>query len=220
MANAGMSRRHASDRSFFLFPGDRATGLTPPQTVALRRVLRVVSLAIVTLSIACCSGPEASHKPEAASPASRTSAAASLSPQEAATSAFHNFLTATDQASEAPTAQDWEADIRRFAADPAASQSVQSVRELASLGLRQVGDSVVTLTVDAVQSDSPSGPTVLLSGCYDVSSSHIENVSTGQVVPSGTPSRYALSITVTQYLNVAGRPWLVRELDPHTGQPC
>lgn len=144
----------------------------------------------------------------------------SVTLQEAATTAFINFLNVTDQASEAPTARDWEPDIRRAAADPAAAQSVKSVRDLAGLGLRQVGASVVQLRVDSVQSDSPSGPTVLFDGCYDATKSHIENVETGRVVPTGTLPHYVLSITVTEYQNVAGKPWLVRVLEPHTDRSC
>lgn len=220
MINAGMSNRHISDRSFSLFPGDRVTGLTPPLTVAFRHVPRATAWAILVLSLASCSASEGSHKSEGSSRSTTTATSASISPEEAATAAFNKFLTVTDQASEAPTVQDWAAAIRRVAADPAATASIQSVRDLAASGVRQSGTSQVALTIQSVQMNNPSGPTVSLSGCFDSASAHLVQDATGQVVPSGTPSHYVWAITVTQFSNEPGTPWLVRTLDPHVDESC
>jgi hypothetical protein len=50
---------------------------------------------------------------------------------------FEGLLQISDAASREPNARDWEPEIRRYAADPAALLTVQSVRDYATLGLRQ-----------------------------------------------------------------------------------
>jgi hypothetical protein len=139
---------------------------------------------------------------------------------EAATTAFSQLLRVTDAAAEDPLSRNWESDIRRYAADPAAYTLVQSARSYATLGLRQVGDSQVALRVTSVNLTAPGGPAVAITGCYDSESSHVVHADTGEPVPSGTPPRYAWDITVTQYRSEPGQPWLVSGFEPHTDQPC
>lgn len=139
---------------------------------------------------------------------------------EEATAVFEEMLRVTDAASRDPGMRDWEPEIRRYAADPAAFLAVMSVRDLGTLGLRQEGNSKVDVEVAAVDLEAPEGPTVELTGCYDSQSTQVVNVETGQVVPPGTPPRYVWDITVIKYVAEPGQPWLVSTLEPMADQPC
>ncbi|SNR79307.1 hypothetical protein SAMN06272737_1261 [Blastococcus mobilis] len=130
------------------------------------------------------------------------------------------MLRVTDAAKKAPAAKDWEPEIRRYAGDPAAFLAVTSVRDYATLGLRQEGDTAVELDVTAVELEASEGPTVRITGCYDAASTRVVKVETGEVVPPGTPPRYVWDITVTQYEAEPNSPWLVSVLDPLTTRPC
>ncbi|WNV77900.1 hypothetical protein [Geodermatophilus sp. DSM 44513] len=198
--------------------------------VARRQV--VLTLLGAALALAACSddigGPEQASPSVAptTSSAMTSSAVTSEAPTreeeaaEAATQAFERLLQISDAASREPNARDWEPEIRRYAADPAALLTVQSVRDYATLGLRQEGDSVVDLRVTSVDLASPEGPTVRIAGCYDSQSTQTVNVETGEVVPPGTPPHYMWDITVTRYEAEPSEPWLVSTLEPRPDQPC
>ncbi len=188
---------------------------------------------LALLPLAGCTAGEAS--PEGSAPSattsspSRTSATAPATSngptpeQKAATDAtvvVNELLRVTDAAKKAPGARDWEPEIRRFSGDPAALLAVTAVRDYATLGLRQEGDTAVDLEVTDVDLTAPEGPTVRITGCYDSESTRVVRVETREVVPPGTPPRYVWDITVTRYEAEPGSPWLVNELDPLTDRPC
>jgi hypothetical protein len=133
---------------------------------------------------------------------------------EAATAVVNEMLRVTDAAKKNPGARDWEPEIRRFAGDPAALLAVTAVRDYATIGLRQEGDTAVDLEVTTVDLASAEGPIVRITGCYDAQSTRVVKVETGEVVPPGTPPRYVWDITVTRYEAEPGFPWLVNQLDP------
>ena len=139
---------------------------------------------------------------------------------EAAAQAFEGLLRISDAASREPNARDWEPEIRQFAADPAALLTVQAVRDYATLGLRQEGDSAVDLQVVGVDLTAPAAPTVKMTGCYDSQSAQTIDAGTGEVVPPGTPPRYLWDITVVQFVAEPRQPWLVTTLEPLTDRPC
>lgn len=155
----------------------------------------------------------------ATSPTSRPTTSEQIAVKDAE-AAFRAMLRATDAASQDPGSKDWEPAVRQYAADPAAYLSIQSIRDLATLDLRQEGSSRVDLTVAAVDLKAAEGPTVKLTGCYDSQSTKVVKVQTGEVVPPGTPPRYVWAITVIQYVAEPGSPWLVEMLEPRTDQSC
>ena len=188
---------------------------------------------LALLSLPGCTEGEAS--PEGSSPGATTSSAARTStippaassaptPGEAAaqeaTVAFEGMLRVTDAASQAPSSRDWEPEIRQYAGDPAALLAVESVRDLATMGLRQEGTSRVDIAATSVDLESPEGPTVRLTGCYDSQSTQIIDLETGEVVPPGTPPRFVWDVTVIRFHTEAGEPWLVTSLEPRTDTPC
>ena len=161
-----------------------------------------------------------------AAPSAATSSAATEEPTreelagEAAAEALQEFLQVADEARQEPSAADWEPAIRRYAADPAAHLAVRSVREYATLGLRQSGRTQIDLDVTDVQLAAPEGPSVRITGCYDSTSTQVVDVGTGEQVPPATSPRYVWDITVVQYESEPEAPWLVTEVEPLTDQPC
>ena len=115
---------------------------------------------------------------------------------------------------------DWEPEIRRYAADPAAHLAVQSVRDYATLGIRQSGDTQIDLEVADVQLNAPEGPSVRITGCFDSRSTQVIDRDTGEAVPADTPPHYVWDTTVVRYESEPGAPWLVTTLDPLMEQPC
>jgi hypothetical protein len=188
---------------------------------ARRRVCAALVLGPLLLS-AC--GGESS--PDQTSPSTATSSASTVPPtrealaSEAATAAVQKMLRVTDSARHEPTAGNWEPEIRRYAADPAAFLAVKAVRDFATIGLRQDGETGIELKVVDVQLAAAEGPSVRITGCYDSSSTQVIDVSTGEAVPPGTPPRYVWDVTVVQYGSEPGAPWLVTTLEPLTEQPC
>jgi len=134
--------------------------------------------------------------------------------------AFTSLLQARDAAAHDPLARDWEPEIRKHAADPAAYAAVESIRRYATLGLHQVGDSKIDLQVTGVDLAAAAGPTVDISGCYDSEASQVVRTDSNETVAPGTPPRFTWLITVVQYESQPGQPWLVTDLDPRTDQPC
>jgi hypothetical protein len=192
---------------------------------------RTAGLLLALLPLAGCAGSDASPD---SSPSPTTPSSSQTSPvpvpssaptpeeeaAEAATAAVTGMLGVFDAARKDPGVRDWEPEIRRFAGDPAALLAVTAVRDYATIGLRQEGDTAVVLEVTGVDLASPEGPTVTITGCYDSQSTRVVKVETGEVVPPGTPPRFVWDITVTRYVAEPGSPWLVNRLDPLTDRPC
>ena len=170
------------------------------------------------------SSPSATSTSSSPTPSSAPVTSSAPTPEEkaaeAATTAVNEMLRVTDAAKKDPGARDWEPEIRRFVGDPAALLAVTAVRDYATIGLRQEGDTAVDLEVATVDLASPEGPTVRITGCYDSQSTQVMKAETGEVVPPGTPPRYVWDITVTRYEAEPGSPWLVNQLDPLTDRPC
>lgn len=193
--------------------------------VCQRRAVLPSAALTLCLALAGCSGGETSP-PATTSSATAAPTTTTAPPTEeelageAATAAFAELLRVTDAARQDPGVRDWEPEIRQYAGDPAAYLAVQSVREYATLGLRQVGDSQVEVEVTSVDLAAPQGPTVAITGCYDSQSAQVVKADTGETVPPGTPPRYVWNISVVQYEAEPGEPWLVRTLDAQADQPC
>ena len=197
-----------------------------------------VGILLVLLGLSGCADSDASpdSSPSATTSSSSSSASSSRTPSpspltsdaptpedeaaEAATAVVSEMLRVTDAAKQDPSARDWEPEIRRFSGDPAALLAVTAVRDYATIGLRQEGDTAVDLDVTDVDLAAPEGPTVRITGCYDSQSTRVVRVETEEVVPPATPPRYVWDITVTRYEAEPGSPWLVNELDPLTDRPC
>lgn len=183
----------------------------------------LIGVLLVALLVTGCEGekrPSAQASPTPTTPMTSPSPTPEAEAAKAATTVVTEMLRVTDAAKKNPGARDWEPEIRRFAGDPAAFLAAKSVRDYATLGLRQEGDTAVDLDVSSVNLRAPQGPTVRITGCYNSESTRVTKVESGEVVPPGTPHRYVWDITVTRYEAVAGSPWLVNVLQPLTDRPC
>ncbi|WP_232807069.1 hypothetical protein [Geodermatophilus chilensis] len=214
-------------------PGPEGWSADPVRARAMTTRRWTAGALLALLALAGCTegeaGPEGSSPSATASSSPRSSTTAPATSDaptpedeaaEAATTVFEEMLRVTDAAKKDPGARDWEPEIRRLAGDPAALLAVTAVRDYATIGLRQEGDTEVDLQVTGVDLASPEGPTVEFTGCYDSQSTRVVNVGTGEVVPPGTPPRYVWDITVIRYEAEPGSPWLVNQLDPLTDRPC
>ena len=191
------------------------------KTASNRRGRCWITVAAAALVSAACTNQTSSDT----SPTSTgTTAETPENPQDAAKSAaidaFTELLRVRDAAAQNPLAQDWEPEIRKHAADPAAYAAVQSIRTYATLGVHQVGDSKVELQVTGVDLEAAAGPTVSIAGCFDSQASQVVRNDTNEPVPAGTPPRFTWQISVVQYASEPGKPWLVTDLDPEVDQPC
>jgi hypothetical protein len=195
-----------------------------PEAAARRRLwcsILLTALAIAA-SAGCTSATTEESSPSSSTPT--TTAESQENPEDAAKraaiDAFTDLLRVRDAAAQEPLAQDWEPEIRKHAADPAAYAAVQSIRTYATLGVHQVGDSKVDLQVTGVDLNAAAGPTVSISGCYDSQASQVVRTDTNEPVESGTPPRFTWLISVVQYKAEPGEPWLVTDLEPRADQPC
>jgi hypothetical protein len=181
-------------------------------------------LVLMLPTLAGCTQEKAAQGQTSAITTTPSVSSQSPSPEEqatrAATTAVTEMLRVTDAAKHDPRSKDWEPDIRRYSGDPAALLAVKSVRDYATLGLRQEGNTVVDLNAMETDLASPKGPTVRITGCYDSQSTKVVKVTTGEAIPPATPPKYVWDITVTQYTSERGSPWLVNVLEPRTEQSC
>ena len=190
------------------------------------RWLRSAALITALVTLASCGG----DKPTTPTPTgtSETTTATTTPPPspeelagEAAMTTLTELVRVEDMADQDPAGRDWEPDIRQYAGDPYAAVSVQSVREYATYGIHQIGDSTVEAEVTAVDLTAPGGPTVLLTACFDGSQSDVVRVDTGEsILPPGEPTRFVWNVTVVQSELKPEAPWLVTVKETHPDQPC
>jgi len=183
-------------------------------------------LAVAVLATAC--SPQADTPSPTAT--SETTATTTQPPTpeelagEAAMAAYNGMQQVTEAADRDPGAKDWEPEIRQFAGDPFAFLVVQSIRDFATRGIRQVGEVTVEAEVTAVDLASLEGPTVMITACIDRSESDLVYADTGESIrPPGAPAelpRVVSNVKVIHYEAEPGEPWLVSTVDTHPDQPC
>lgn len=183
-------------------------------------------LAVVVLAAACSTQGDVPDPT-----ATGTTAATTTQPPtpeelaaDAAMTAFTELARVRDSAVQDPGGRDWEPDIRQYAGDPYAYLAVQSIRDYATRGIRQVGESTAEAEVSSVDLASLEGPTVMITACYDRTESDLVYVDTGESIrPPGAPAelpRFVWNVKVIHYEAEPGQPWLVSTVDPHPDQPC
>lgn len=180
-------------------------------------------LAIAVLATAC--SPQADVPEPTATSTTAATTTQPPTPEELAGAAAMTTLTelvrVRDLAVQDPAGRDWEPDIRQYAGDPYAYVAIQSIREYATYGFRQVGQSTVEAEVTGVDLAAAGGPTVLLTACYDSSQADVIRVDTGQsIFGPDEPTRFVWDLTVVQFESQLEAPWLVTVLEPHPDQPC
>lgn len=170
--------------------------------------------------------PSATAVPTTAEPTTTTEPPAT--PEEVATKAalvaFENSVQVGQSFRQAPGARNWEPEIRQFEDEEAAAVSVSVVGNLLEYGIRQVGTATVEPEVTGVDLAAAAGPTVNITACYDGSATGAVFADTGEpTLPEDGPprlERYRWLVTVIQYEQQPGSPWLVSVVEPQTTTPC
>lgn len=145
---------------------------------------------------------------------------ADLTPEQqdqakAALAALDGYIKVTNAASADPAAKDWTADVRKYTADPAATQFLESVASFVAAGVHQVSPPIYeSPTVTSVV-----GKKVSIQACVDRSEqSIVDSVGAPALQPPANP-KSLWTANVDQYDTPNG--WLVSETLPtKPPQPC
>ena len=161
----------------------------------------------------------------AASPATTTTPVsnpwpADLTPEQqdqakAALAALDGYIQVTNAASADPAAKDWTADVRKYTADPAATQFLESVASFVAAGVHQVSPPIYeSPTVTSVV-----GNKVSVQACVDrTGQSIVDSEGAPALQPPAVP-RSLWAANIYQYDSPNG--WLVSETLPtKPQQPC
>ena len=161
----------------------------------------------------------------ASSPTTATSPApnpwpAELSPEQqdrakAALAALDGYIQVTNTASADPGAKDWTADVRKYTADPAATQFLESIASFVAAGVHQVSPPIY----ESPTVTSAVGSKVSIEACVDRSEQSIVDASGASALQPPASPRSLWSANVYQYDSPNG--WLVSETLPtKPPQPC
>jgi hypothetical protein len=181
------------------------------------------------MAFAACSNTSGDPAPtNAGSPSQQpTSTAMSTrpaTPEEAAKTAamavYEGFWTTQNAAKIAPGSKDWTADISQYAADPARTSALDSIKNYASIPAHFEGEPRRSPSVASVSLAQP--PRVVVADCLDVTGVKIVHDKTGENVgdTARQPPRYSFRAEVVLYANLNPAKWLVQITQPMLEQPC
>lgn len=193
-------------------------------------------LALLAAATAGCSGDATGGSPDPpASSASSSSSPPSTSPaptpeEEAAASALDALVAYWDvqeRSSQAPAERDWEPELRRYSDEALASANLSAIQRFLDSGIVQVGTKGLgEPEVTSVDLAATPQPMVTIMACLDPTTSETIYVETGEPTPDPPPEltpkypQWPLQVTVLQYLDREGTPWLVHTFDGLTEQQC
>jgi hypothetical protein len=191
---------------------DRPTA--PTRRPLFARVRKQALAMVVGASLSACSGT-APEPPEPLEPTG-------TSPRESASSsagmaAYGEFWRVSELAFAAPTARDWESELRMVARGQALSDVVIEVRNYASVPAHVEGAITHAARPDPALAPQPDRVAVL--DCIDISGSRLVADADGAVLDdqaNQTP-RYLYRAEVVR--DADGR-WLVETTAPSLDQPC
>lgn len=199
----------------------------------LSRVAAALSCCVALLAAAACTDAGGTAPPTDGPPTttSATTTAPSTSPaptpEEAAEAAALDALTAYWDVSQAyrqaPAARDWQPELRRYADDAATAVDLGIVQRYLEGGIRREGEETIDPEVTSVDLAADPQPTVMVTACFDPTGAVTVDADTGEPTgldPEPELPRWELRVTVLQYPEQEGSPWLVHVFEPLTDQPC
>lgn len=201
--------------------------------MAPRRVIAAAALSAGLLGLAACTDAEGTAQPtegpRTTTPAPTTQPSTSPPPtpdEEAAAAALsvvESYWQVSQSADQAPAARDWEPELRQYADEAATAVKLGSIQFALEGGIRQEGEYVIDPEVTGVDLAADPQPTVTVMACFDSTGAQNVYADTGE--PTGldpTPAipRWELQVTVLQYPEQEGSPWLVHDFEPLTETPC
>jgi len=197
------------------------------------RVAVALACSAALLAAAACSAaggspqPTEGPRPTTSAPTTQPSTSPPLTPEEvasaAALAAYEGYWDVGQRLLQAPGSRNWEPAIRRYADDTATAGGLSNAQTLLEYGTKQAGESTVDPEVTAVDLAAEPGPMVTITACFDPGTAESVKIATGE--PAGTyyPPRFPrwdLLVTVIQYKEQPGSPWLVHSSEPRVDTPC
>lgn len=195
------------------------------------RVAAALACSAVLLAAAACTdadgAPEPTEGPRTTSlaPTTQPSTSPPPAPEEeaaaAALTALDGYWQVTQAYQQAPAARNWEPEIRQHADDTATAVGLSFIQTLLEYGIKQVGADSIEPEVTAIDLAANPGPTVTITACYDSRGARSIFVETGEpAVDDPEIPRWQLLVTVIQYPQQEGSPWLVHSSEPQLEMPC
>ncbi len=183
------------------------------------------------LGLTACTDPEGTAKPtegpRTTTPTPEPSTSPPPTPEEEAAAAalatVEAYWEVSERAEQAPAARDWEPELRQYGDEAAAAANLGGIQFLLEGGLRQEGEHTIDPEVTSVDLTADPQPTIMVTACFDSTGAQTVYAETGEPTGLDPPPaipRWELRVTVLQYPQLEGSPWLVHGLEPLTEQPC
>ncbi len=181
-----------------------------------RRLICLLSLALLAVNTGCGAEPEAAARPltrPGRAPAAQSTAGEQTA-GKAALTAYSGYLAASQVAS--ARSDPGHPELTRFLADPLLTRVRVAIRTAKEHGAMRTGRLVSDPTVVAVDL-AADPPTVEIQDCLDATDYRLVYAKDHRVVPGTRGGRYLATATAARYPD--GR-WLINAGAAHQDQPC
>ncbi|MEV4144409.1 hypothetical protein AB0J40_12115 [Amycolatopsis sp. NPDC049691] len=185
----------------------------------------VAGLILVSAGLVSCTGETRGQAPSALpSGVSLPSGSKPVRPEDeasqAALAAYELYWQISEQAGRAPREKDWRPELAKAMADPALTDYVNEVANLASVPAHTVGRYRRAPKVTSVSLGEP--PRVVVTDCLDATDEHLVSDKAGEpgrnLDNPDQPRRYEFEAQVVRYPNPDR--WLVQQVQPRLEKPC
>lgn len=193
-----------------------------------RAIAAAVALCAGLLGLSACNDAEGTAPPteelRTTTQTPQPSTSPPPTPEEeasaAALDAYAGYWDVYQSYSQAPGVRNWEPEIRRYVDAEAAAVDLSIIQGSLADGIKQVGESTVEPEVTDVDLAAEPGPTVSITGCYTPGDAYTVFAETGAVAAAAEEGSWELLVTVIQYPEQQGSPWLVHSSEPQRETPC
>lgn len=185
----------------------------------------VALLVVLSAGLEGCAGDTGtSTVSESSAPVSLPSSEETVQPgseaSTAALAAYELYWQISEQAGHAPREKDWRPELAKAMADPALTDYVNEIANLASVPAHTVGRYGRSPKVTSVSLGEP--PRVVITDCLDATDEHLVSDKAGEsgrnLDNPDQPRRYEFEAQVVRYPNPDR--WLVQQVQPRLEKPC
>ncbi|WP_410597085.1 hypothetical protein [Amycolatopsis sp. lyj-23] len=182
----------------------------------------IAGLILVSAGLASCAAetprPSASAEPSGASqPPNSKPVLPEEEASRAALAAYELYWQISEDAGRAPREKDWRPELAKAMADPALTDYVNEVANLASVPAHTVGRYRRAPKVTSVSLGQP--PRVVVTDCLDATDEHLVSDAGGRNLDNpDQPRRYEFEAQLVRYPNPDR--WLVQQVQPRLEKPC
>lgn len=198
-----------------------------------RHVIAAAALCAGLFGLTACTDAQGTAQPTESQQTSTTTQPSTTPPptpeeeaEAAALSAFEGYWQVSQSAEQAPAARNWEPELRQYSDDAATAARLSSIQFSLEGGIRQDGEFTIESAVTTIDLTAAPQPMVVITACFDSTTARTVDAETGEPAPEPPPDqrptfpRWELRVTVLQYSDQEGAPWLVHGSEPLTEQPC